>query len=120
MAALFEIDVRDILPTIRVPTLILHRRGDLSRPIEGARLMAEQIPDARLVEFEGDDHVPFTGNFEPIADEMEEFLTGTRKARAHGPGARHRAVHRHRRLDARAPPTPATGAGGSCSGATTS
>jgi class 3 adenylate cyclase len=43
--------------------------------------MAEQIPDARLVEFEGDDHVPFTGDFEPAMDEMEEFLTGTRQAR---------------------------------------
>jgi pimeloyl-ACP methyl ester carboxylesterase len=81
MAALFEIDVRDILPTIRVPTLILHRTGDLIAPVEGARLMAERIPDARLVEFEGDDHVPFTGDFEPVLDEMEEFLTGTRQAR---------------------------------------
>jgi class 3 adenylate cyclase len=43
--------------------------------------MADKIPDARLVEFEGDDHVPFTGNFEPIADEMEMLLTGSRKAR---------------------------------------
>jgi len=43
--------------------------------------MADKIPDARMIEFEGDDHVPFTGNFEPIADEMELFLTGTRKAR---------------------------------------
>jgi pimeloyl-ACP methyl ester carboxylesterase len=66
MAALFEIDVRDILPTIRVPTLILHRRGDRIAPIEGARLMADKIPDARMIEFEGDDHVPFTGDFEPI------------------------------------------------------
>ncbi len=76
IAALFEIDVRDILSTIRVPTLILHRRGDLIAPIEGARLMAERIPGARLVEFEGDDHVPFTGDFEPVVDQMEEFLTG--------------------------------------------
>src|SRR6476646_4251617 len=81
MAALFEIDVRDILPTIGVPTLILHRTGDLVAPVEGARLMAETIPDARLIEFEGSDHVPFTGDFEPILDEMEEFLTGTRQAR---------------------------------------
>jgi pimeloyl-ACP methyl ester carboxylesterase len=81
MAALFEIDVRDILPTIRVPTLILHRTGDLIAPVEGARLMAERIPDARLVEFEGDDHVPFTGDFGPVLDEMEQFLTGTRQAR---------------------------------------
>lgn len=81
MAALFEIDVRDVLPTIGVPTLILHRTGDLIAPIEGARLMAERIPSARLVEFEGTDHVPFTGDFEPVLDEMEEFLTGTRQAR---------------------------------------
>ncbi len=81
MAALFEIDVRDILPTIRVPTLILHRTGDLIAPVEGARLMAERIPDARMAEFEGDDHVPFTGDFEPVLDEMEEFLTGTRQVR---------------------------------------
>jgi pimeloyl-ACP methyl ester carboxylesterase len=79
--ALFEIDVRDILPTIRVPTLLLHRIGDLVAPVEGARLMAERIPDARLVEFEGADHVPFTGDFDPVLDEMEEFLTGTRHAR---------------------------------------
>jgi pimeloyl-ACP methyl ester carboxylesterase len=81
MAALFEIDVRDVLPSIRVPTLILHRTGDLIAPVEGARLMAERIPDARMVEFEGGDHVPFTGDFEPVMDEMEEFLTGTRQAR---------------------------------------
>jgi pimeloyl-ACP methyl ester carboxylesterase len=81
VAALYEIDVRDILHTIRVPTLILHRTGDLVASVEGARLMAEKIPDARLVEFEGDDHVPFTGDFNPVLDEMEEFLTGTRQAR---------------------------------------
>ena len=81
VAALFEIDVRHILPTIGVPTLILHRNGDLVAPVEGARLMAERIPSARLVEFEGTDHVPFTGDFEPVLDEMEEFLTGTRQAR---------------------------------------
>ena len=81
IAALFEIDVRDILPTIQVPTLILHRKGDLVAPVEGARLMAERIPDARYVEFDGTDHVPFTGDFNPMLDEMEEFLTGTRQAR---------------------------------------
>jgi pimeloyl-ACP methyl ester carboxylesterase len=81
LAALFEIDVRDILPTIQVPTLILHRTGDLIAPVEGARLMAEKIPNARYVEFEGDDHVPFTGDFTPVMDEMEEFLTGTRRPR---------------------------------------
>jgi pimeloyl-ACP methyl ester carboxylesterase/class 3 adenylate cyclase len=79
--ALYEIDVRDILPTIRVPTLIVHRTGDLVAPVEGARLMAEKIPGAQMVEFEGDDHVPFTGDFSPVLDEMEEFLTGTRQPR---------------------------------------
>jgi pimeloyl-ACP methyl ester carboxylesterase len=79
LAALFKIDVRDILHTIQVPTLILHRTGDLIAPVEGARLMAERIPNARYVEFEGNDHVPFTGDFEPVMDEMEEFLTGTRR-----------------------------------------
>jgi pimeloyl-ACP methyl ester carboxylesterase/class 3 adenylate cyclase len=81
LAALFEIDVRDILPTIQVPTLILHRAGDLIAPVQGARLMAEKIPNARYVEFEGDDHVPFTGDFNPVLDEMEEFLTGSRRPR---------------------------------------
>ena len=81
VSALFDIDVRHILPTIGVPTLILHRKGDLVAPVEGARLMAESIPNARLVEFEGTDHVPFTGDFDPVLDEMEEFLTGTRQAR---------------------------------------
>ena len=81
ISALFEIDVRDILPTIQVPTLILHRTGDRIAPIEGARLMAEKIPGARMIEFEGDDHVPFTGDFNPVVDEMEEFLTGTRQVR---------------------------------------
>jgi class 3 adenylate cyclase len=81
ISALFEIDVRDILSTIQVPTLILHRTGDRIAPIEGARLMAEKIPGARMIEFEGDDHVPFTGDFEPVVDEMEEFLTGSRQAK---------------------------------------
>ncbi len=80
-AATFEIDVRDILPTISVPTLILHRTGDAAVPVEGARLMAERIPGARLVEFEGSDHLFFIGNYEGILDEMEEFLTGTRRPR---------------------------------------
>ena len=71
-----------ILSSIRVPTLILHRTGDLVAPVEGARLMAERIPDARLVEFDG--HATTSrspGDFDPVSDEIEEFLTGTRQAR---------------------------------------
>ena len=77
-----EIDVRDILPTVRVPTLILHRVGTASGTgVEQARYMAGHIPDARLVELPGTDHVPWVGNQDAILDEAEEFLTGVR----HGP-----------------------------------
>ena len=76
-----EIDVRHALPSVRVPTLIVHRTGDLSIPVEGGRYMAEQIPGAKYVELAGDDHLPFVGNQNEILDEIEEFLTGMR----HGP-----------------------------------
>lgn len=76
-----EIDVRAVLPAVRIPTLILHRIGDRNIRIEHARYMAERIPIARLVELPGDDHVPWVGNSDAILDEAEEFLTGVR----HGP-----------------------------------
>lgn len=82
LQALADLDVRDVLPSVRVPTLILHRTGERIAPVEGARYMAERIPDARLVEFPGDDHVPFVGDWEPIWEEAEEFLTGSRATRA--------------------------------------
>ena len=63
MIALFQmnsqIDVRSVLPTIRVPTLVLHRRGDRACPIEGARRMASGIPGAKFVELDGEDHFPY-------------------------------------------------------------
>jgi class 3 adenylate cyclase len=76
-----DIDVRHVLPAIRVPTLILHRTGDRLTQIEQARYMATQIPGAKFVELPGDDHLPMVGNTNAILDEMEEFLTGAR----HGP-----------------------------------
>jgi pimeloyl-ACP methyl ester carboxylesterase len=72
------IDVRDVLPTIRVPTLVVHRTGDRSIRVEGGRYIAERIPGARLLELPGDDHLPFVGDQDEILDEVEEFLTGTR------------------------------------------
>ena len=81
MRAMMEIDVRDVLPTINIPTLILHRSGDKIAPVEGARLMADRIPDAHYVEFDEPDHLPFVGDTEAIGDEIEEFLTGTRGTR---------------------------------------
>jgi class 3 adenylate cyclase len=73
-----RIDVRDILDTIHVPTLVLHRRGDRAIPIEGGRCLAAHIPGARLVELDGIDHVPYVGDSEQVLAEIEEFLTGSR------------------------------------------
>ncbi len=73
-----EIDIRGILPTIGVPTLVLHRRGDREADIEEARWIAGQIPGARLVELDGADHLPWVGDQDALLDEVEEFLTGAR------------------------------------------
>jgi pimeloyl-ACP methyl ester carboxylesterase len=76
-----EIDIRDVLPAIRVPTLVIHRTGDQVVPIEAGRYLAEHIPDARFLELPGADHYPFSGDYEPAMEEIEEFLTGTRSRR---------------------------------------
>jgi class 3 adenylate cyclase len=73
-----EIDVRHVLPAIHVPTLVLHRTGDVTVDVEAGRYQAAQIPGARYVELPGVDHPPFVGNSEPILGEIEEFLTGAR------------------------------------------
>ena len=57
-----EIDVRGVLPAIRVPTLVLHRSGDRVVPVEAGRYLAEHIPEAKFVELEGIDHYPFVGD----------------------------------------------------------
>ncbi|MBT8165141.1 MAG: adenylate/guanylate cyclase domain-containing protein [Acidimicrobiia bacterium] len=79
MRMAFEIDVRDIVPSIRVPTLVLHTEGDLICHVENARFLAREIPGARYVESPGADHVPW---FEPdlVLGEIREFLTGHRVA----------------------------------------
>ena len=73
-----DVDVRRVLPAIHVPTLVLHRRGDRIVSEGQVAYVAEQIEDARLVEFDGDDHLPFVGNGDAIVDEVEEFVTGNR------------------------------------------
>jgi class 3 adenylate cyclase len=75
-----DIDIRDILSAVRVPTLILHRTRERVIPVGGARFLAERIPGARLVELPGEDHHPWLGDSDAIVDEMEEFLTGVRPA----------------------------------------
>ena len=73
-----ELDVRPVLPSIQVPTLVLHRKDEMVSPVEAARYMAAQIPGARLVELPGNDHVPWTGDRQALVHEVEEFLTGAR------------------------------------------
>jgi class 3 adenylate cyclase len=75
-----DTDIRDILPSIRVPTLVLHRTEDTLIPVEHSRHMAEQIPDAKLVEVPGEDHLWWYGDQDAIVDEVQEFLTGARPA----------------------------------------
>lgn len=72
------IDVRPVLPTIHVPTLVIHRKGDRVANYRGARWMAEQIHGARYVQLPGYDHLPFAGDTGPLLDEIEEFVTGVR------------------------------------------
>jgi pimeloyl-ACP methyl ester carboxylesterase len=73
-----RIDVRQVLPTIRVPTLVLHRTGDRDSRLEEGRYIADHIPDARFVELAGEDHIPWI-DADQIVDEVEEFLTGIRR-----------------------------------------
>jgi class 3 adenylate cyclase len=77
-AANMNLDLRDMLPSVQAPTLVLHRTSDLL-PIEGARYVAEQIPGAKFVELHGDDHWPWLNDPDEVCDHVEEFLTGTRR-----------------------------------------
>ena len=73
-----EIDVRHVLPSVRVPTLVIHRAEDQCLKVEEGRYVAERIPGARYVELPGRDHLPFVGDQDAVLDEVEEFLTGAR------------------------------------------
>lgn len=74
----YEIDIRHVLPAIRVPALLLHAKGDLAIDVRCSRYMAERIPGAKYVELPGSDHLPWCANADAIVDEIEEFLTGER------------------------------------------
>jgi len=73
-----EIDVRHILPTVRVPTLVLHRAGDRCVLAAEGRYVAGLIPAATYVELPGDDHLPFVGDQAALLDEIEKFLAQRR------------------------------------------
>lgn len=79
MRMAFDIDVRDIVPSVHVPTLVMHSEGDRICHVENGRYLARKIPGARYLELPGADHVPW---FEPglVVSEIREFLTGHRVA----------------------------------------
>jgi pimeloyl-ACP methyl ester carboxylesterase len=78
---LLDTDVRDVLPAVRVPTLVLHRTDDRATLVEGGRYLAAHIAGARYVELPGEDHFAWVGDSGAILDEVEEFLTGARQPR---------------------------------------
>jgi class 3 adenylate cyclase len=79
MGMVVDVDVRSVLSTIAVPTLVIHRRDDVVMPVGHGRYLAEHIPGARLVELPGRDYLWFAGDTTPVLDEVQEFLTGVRE-----------------------------------------
>jgi class 3 adenylate cyclase/pimeloyl-ACP methyl ester carboxylesterase len=74
------IDVRPILPTVRVPTLVLHRRADAGVPVENGRYLASRIPGAKFIEYANcGDHFIFAGDYSTLCGDIEEFVTGNRE-----------------------------------------
>jgi class 3 adenylate cyclase/predicted alpha/beta hydrolase len=75
-----QIDVRDVLGSVQAPTLVMHVEGDRAVPLEAAKLLADGIPGARLVEFQGSDHLFWLGGASPLVEdfltEIERFVTG--------------------------------------------
>jgi class 3 adenylate cyclase len=76
------VDVRPLLPNLRVPALVMHRAGDQMIDVRHSRYLAEAIPGARYVELPGNDSLPSAGDSEAIIGEVEEFLTGGRHGAA--------------------------------------
>ena len=76
--AAVDLDMREALPRISVPTLVMHRAGDTAWDPRHSRYLAEHIPGARYVELDGVDSLPFVGDSDAVVEEIEEFLTGAR------------------------------------------
>ncbi|MDP2373590.1 adenylate/guanylate cyclase domain-containing protein [Reyranella sp.] len=76
-----RIDVRAILPLLRVPTVVMHNEADLAVPVANGRYLSANIPGARYIEYPAGDHRPWAeGNFEALCGDIEEFVTGRREA----------------------------------------
>jgi class 3 adenylate cyclase len=73
-----QIDISSILPTVRVPTLVLHRTNDIQVPIDLGRELASLMPEARFIEYSGHDHAVVVGDVEALLGDVEEFVTGHR------------------------------------------
>jgi class 3 adenylate cyclase len=74
-----DLDVRDLLPEINVPSLAIHRTDDQLIDVRHSRYLVEHLPGAQLVELPGRDNLPSAGDTEALVGEMEEFLTGGRR-----------------------------------------
>jgi class 3 adenylate cyclase len=74
-----QIDVTSILPTVRVPTLVLHRQTDALIPVKEGRDLAARIPNAKYIEYPSGDHLPITGDTDALWGDIEEFITGRRE-----------------------------------------
>jgi pimeloyl-ACP methyl ester carboxylesterase/DNA-binding CsgD family transcriptional regulator len=70
----YDLDVRPALPRIQAPTLVLHRRGDRAAPLAQSRVLADEIPGARLIELEGRSHLPAIGDAESVVAQIRRFL----------------------------------------------
>ncbi len=79
-AMFYDTDVRSVLSSIRVPTLVIHRHGDRLVNVRSGRYLAEHIPGAVYVEVPGTDHSPYFQGSDEILDDIEEFVTGTRRS----------------------------------------
>jgi class 3 adenylate cyclase len=81
LAAMYlELDMREVVPTIHTPALVLHRTRDRLVDVRNGRWLAEHLPNAKLVELEGDDHAPYFDHVDDWHGEVQEFLTGARAA----------------------------------------
>ena len=79
-----EIDIRGVLPSIKVPTLVLHRAGDRCLRVEEGQYLASHISGATFVKLEGDDHLPFVGDQDAMLNEIEQFIARTHRRQPAG------------------------------------
>ncbi|MGI9646155.1 MAG: alpha/beta fold hydrolase, partial [Ilumatobacteraceae bacterium] len=90
---IIDVNVCDVLPTIEVPVLVLHRRDDASMPIEWGREVADLVPNAAMVELDGADHFAYLGDVDTWVDRVEEWVTGTVAPRPIDPAPSEVQVH---------------------------